>query len=41
MAVIFELEEFGQIADQQGCHPQSSHHQVGEQDGKRVDLLTA
>jgi len=37
MAVIFELDEFGQIADQQGCHP----HQVGEQDGNGVDLLTA
>jgi len=41
MAVIFELDEFGQIADQQGCHPPSSHHQVDEQDGKGVDLLTA
>jgi len=41
MAVIFELDEFGQIADQQGCHPHSSLHQVDEQDGNGVDLLTA
>ena len=41
MAVIFELDDGGQIADQQGCHPQSSPHQVGERDGKGVDLLTA
>jgi len=41
MAVIFELDDGGQIADQQGCHPQSSPHQVDEQDGKGVDLLTA
>jgi len=36
MAIIFELDDGGQIADQQGCHPQ-----VDEKDGKGVDLLTA
>jgi len=41
MAVIFELDDGGQIADQKGCHRHSSPHQVGERDGKGVDLLTA
>jgi len=41
MAIIFELDDGGQIADQQCCHRHSSPHQVDEQDGKGVDLLTA